>query len=345
MAITTLLDPALLPARTMDQAAFDDAMAYLMANLPTWGAQTNALQANLNSIAAGGAYALAYKWGSTVNASIGFTPGGFVTFGNGVDNNIVVAPASATVLFLDTKDAAGASTSSLLPSLTSGNTSTIKGHVRIVKLGDPSKWARFSVTGFNPNSSLYNSFYISFIDASGTTPFATSDSVLVYFQRTGDKGDTGAAGVTPGTYAAKVSHRIATSTAGDSVAGANTRALNTVESNTITGASLASNTLTLPAGTYRYRARAPGYGTGYHTCYLYNTTSSAIVNQGSTSYNGVSTDQSDSTVSGYFTLSAQSGIQLRHNFSNAVTSGLGLASNSIGSGINVYAELEVEKLS
>jgi hypothetical protein len=67
MAITTLLDPALLPARTMDQDTFNAAMAYLMTNLPTWGAQTNAIQSNLNSIAAGGAYALPYTFSSSAS--------------------------------------------------------------------------------------------------------------------------------------------------------------------------------------------------------------------------------------------------------------------------------------
>jgi hypothetical protein len=64
----------------------------------------------------------------------------------------------------------------------------------LVKLGDPSKWARFSILSFTQNSALYNSFTIAFIDASDAAPFSTGDTVLAYFQRTGDKGDTGATG-------------------------------------------------------------------------------------------------------------------------------------------------------
>ena len=53
-----------------------------------------------------------------------------------------------------------------------------------------------------------------------------------------------------------------------------TRDLNTVRYNTITGASLASNQITLPAGTYKIRVEAPAAETNLHKCILYDITNS-----------------------------------------------------------------------
>jgi hypothetical protein len=59
---------------------------------------------------------------------------------------------------------------------------------------------------------------------------------------------------------------------GSSIAGVQTRTLNTVTTNTITGASLASNQVTLPAGTYRIDASAPALTVSAHRVLLKNVT-------------------------------------------------------------------------
>ena len=59
---------------------------------------------------------------------------------------------------------------------------------------------------------------------------------------------------------------------GDSVSGANTRVLNTVQKNNINGASLASNQVTLPAGDYEIDATAPAFNCSQSKAYLYNVT-------------------------------------------------------------------------
>lgn len=55
-----------------------------------------------------------------------------------------------------------------------------------------------------------------------------------------------------------------------------TRDLNTVRYNTITGASLANNQVTLPAGTYYIYASAPAYEVGKHKSVIYNISDSKI---------------------------------------------------------------------
>jgi hypothetical protein len=303
-----------------------------------------ALVSNLNSVAAGGAYALPYKWGVTVNASIGFSAGGFIGLYDGINSNVMAQPASATTLYLDTKDSSGASTYALLPSLTSGNTSAVKGHVRLVKLGDPSKWARFSILSFTQNSALYNSFTIAFIDASDAAPFSTGDAVLAYFQRTGDKGDTGPAGFTP-TYMYVRDEKSNGVGGGVAANGATVRTLNTVKVNTISGASLASNAVTLPAGTYEYVGSVPGYQCNAFQGQLWNSTDSVQIDVGTSETSTASSGaQARSVVRGTFTITSAKVFQLRHLQVNGGAGTFGQAASNANSVVEVYAEILFRKI-
>jgi len=106
-----------------------------------------------------------------------------------------------------------------------------------------------------------------------------------------------------------------------------TRVLNTSKTNTITGASLASNQITLPAGTYWVHATAPAFNTGRHLAKLYNTTGAADVLLGTSAYSG--TFQSgQSVLSGQFTLTATSVLELQHRCETThATQGFGVESN------------------
>jgi hypothetical protein len=81
----------------------------------------------------------------------------------------------------------------------------------------------------------------------------------------------------------------ATTTAGGASVAADitqTRTLNTVQSNTIAGASLASNIVTLPAGTYQVRATVPSTGAvGPFQAFLYNSSDSTYALIGSSGIN------------------------------------------------------------
>lgn len=123
-----------------------------------------------------------------------------------------------------------------------------------------------------------------------------------------------------------------------------TRQLNTVVQNDITGASLSSNQVTLPAGTYRVVGSTPFYKTNYSRCYLYNVTDAANVLLGTSVYCS-SADATDATsfVRGEFTLAGTKALELRsQSTTSAATYGLGLGSNLVG--VEIYDELWIEKV-
>lgn len=123
------------------------------------------------------------------------------------------------------------------------------------------------------------------------------------------------------------------------------RDLNTVKANSISGASLASNQITLPAGTYEIDASVPGFGTGSHQAILYSITTSTILVVGTSeaSSNTYGT-LSRSLVRGRFTLASTQQLELRQRAQAAVaTFGLGLAA-SFGL-VEVYSEAIIRKIS
>jgi len=139
----------------------------------------------------------------------------------------------------------------------------------------------------------------------------------------------------------KVSDQKASGTTGgtSSAATSNIRTLNTVDANTITGASLASNQVTLPAGTYISRGRAPSSGgTGVQRAFLYNVTDAANTLIGANSH-GFTASSSDCVVSGRFTIAGTKAFELRHYTQSA--SGIGDANSQAA---EVYSELEFIKV-
>lgn len=120
-----------------------------------------------------------------------------------------------------------------------------------------------------------------------------------------------------------------------------TRVLNTTESNTIPGASLSSNSIILPAGTYDARVRAPcGAAGAQHKVFLYNSTDSVYTLLGMSEL-GPSTSEAF----GRFTIAAQKTFTIRHwttTLGGGASSGLG---NPSGSGqFEIYAEAEFIKV-
>lgn len=78
-----------------------------------------------------------------------------------------------------------------------------------------------------------------------------------------------------------------------------TRDLNTVVTNEISGASLGSNQITLPAGTYYIQARVPAWSVLILKSRLYNVTDSSAVIYGNSSY---AYSQMDTFTTGRFTI-------------------------------------------
>lgn len=124
-----------------------------------------------------------------------------------------------------------------------------------------------------------------------------------------------------------------------------TRVLNTAVTNTISGASLSSNQITLPAGTYRISATAPynkGNGTGVtlHKMRLRNITASTTLLEGSSHESPLDAMTQHAHLVGSFTLGTSSAIELQHYCSFTGTFG---EATSIGSG-EVYAEVEIQRI-
>jgi len=119
------------------------------------------------------------------------------------------------------------------------------------------------------------------------------------------------------------------STDGGSATGGSvmTRDLNTVVTNEITGASLSSNQITLPSGTYYIEAYAPGYACNKHRLFLYNVTDSSYTIMGSTGYaRTTNAHQTESKLMGRFTIAAQKVFDLRQYFGSTQSgSGMGVS--------------------
>jgi hypothetical protein len=140
-----------------------------------------------------------------------------------------------------------------------------------------------------------------------------------------------------------------TGTSGGTVSSANTwvtRVLNTVVSNAVSGASLSSNSVTLPAGTYVVTATAPGYRMNSHKARLYNVTASAVLLQGSSEIANAADYpvQSASVITGQFTLATSSAVRIEHwSSSTGGGAGYGVAVGG-GSGVEVYTQATFQKV-
>lgn len=128
-----------------------------------------------------------------------------------------------------------------------------------------------------------------------------------------------------------------------------TRALNTLVRNVGTLASLASNQVTLPAGTYYAKWSAPGSACRSHQSFLRNVTDSADIAAGTSEFatdgNGgdVAGAQSRSEGSAVFTLAAPKALSIQHQCFTTVAN-FGLGGNTGYGAVEVYSRLEIWKL-
>jgi hypothetical protein len=125
-----------------------------------------------------------------------------------------------------------------------------------------------------------------------------------------------------------------------------TRELNTVVQNSIAGCSLASNRVTLPAGTYIVEGSCPANRVNRHKCRLYNVTAASVIAYGTSEFGAVGSGNisiTRSTVLARFVLSVTSDIRLEHNLENA-TNGADYGLASAMTGPEIYSFLKVWKL-
>jgi len=123
-----------------------------------------------------------------------------------------------------------------------------------------------------------------------------------------------------------------------------TRALNTTNTNEITGASVASNRITVPPGTYYVKTRAPAYAVDSHQSRLRNTTLGTTILVGSNAVSSnASNGQCDTVIEGRFTVDRITVLELQHRATTTqATNGFG-AKNNFGE-LEIYSEVWLWKL-
>ena len=161
----------------------------------------------------------------------------------------------------------------------------------------------------------------------------------------GAPGTNGTNGTTV-TVAAFSDQKVANTAAGTFTSGAwRTRDINTtVGTNGISGASIASNQITLPAGTYLISGSAPAYDVNQHMTRFYNITDSTVAINGGSAY----TDATDimvtySIFSGVVVIAATKVFEVQHRCgTTAATNGFGIQANN-GS-VETYTQITVIKV-
>lgn len=152
-------------------------------------ANTSAINASNSATAAatsantinGGATALRYIFSTTTADS---DPGsGNLRLDNATQN-------LATVIRADLNDANGTLLTSLLDSLDDSTSIVSKGQFRLVKRDDITAWITFNLTSL-ASPVGYRNYSVLVTGSSAANPFANLDPVVLIWERTGDKGDTG----------------------------------------------------------------------------------------------------------------------------------------------------------
>lgn len=118
---------------------------------------------------------------------------------------------------------------------------------------------------------------------------------------------------------------------GAAVAGTQTRTLNTVYFNTVEGATLVGNVITLPAGVYKVYATAPAYSVNRHVIALVDNNTGTHLLDGINAYAPVADpSQSNSVVRGILQLQTETGIRVIHDIQTAKSdNGLGVGTNAL----------------
>lgn len=126
------------------------------------------------------------------------------------------------------------------------------------------------------------------------------------------------------------------------------RTLNTVKQNSITGASLATDQITLPAGTYQIYGHAPFHRTTHTQLRLRNITASATVLVGPTTHvvDAVGNVALTNPIAGVVILAATAALELQYFLGSDAggTNGLGLVDDTASAEVEVYAELVIRKV-
>jgi hypothetical protein len=119
------------------------------------------------------------------------------------------------------------------------------------------------------------------------------------------------------------------------------RDLNTLESNGISGLTLSSNQITLPAGTYHFYITCPGFNMGAHRARLRTVGGTTLLLGSSANSNAGDPSTTESIIVGRVVLGSTTALVIDHR-ANAFARPFGNPSNF---GVNeVYTICSIEKL-
>lgn len=123
-----------------------------------------------------------------------------------------------------------------------------------------------------------------------------------------------------------------------------TRTLNLIDSDVAGLASLSSNQLTLPAGTYEFCISAPAVGVAANQAWLYNVTDGVIQKEGTSEYGAAAADgPTRSWITGRMTLSGPKTFEVRHRCTSTRAS-VGLGNPANFTTFEVYTVAEFHKI-
>ena len=315
--------------RTTFSARVDAFLTWVVDIIPWLRGYIEQFMTSLSALSVGGANAFVYLFDA---ATGDVDPGpGRVRLGSTSQN-------TSTVVRLDRLTAGGVDIYAALVAMLSGS-SSVKATMRMQKIQDPTAWMTFDITAYSGTG--YLNMSVTPRASSGAAPFVANDQIAIFFDRTGDVGLTAAFPYMKVNDTKSVNINGGTSSSNTTSA----RTLNSIVINTISGASLASNTVTLPAGTYEVRGRAPTKNSGGNRLTIYSVTDSSVLIQGASFFNSTTGSYSlDAAITGRFTITSTKNIQLQHWISEGDGRGFGAPANQTGV-LEIYSELELTKVS
>lgn len=170
-----------VPLRTDDPDTFIAKTDVFLPAMNTFADEANQLAANLNAIAMGGAFAMSFRFDSSVVAA---DPG------SGKMRFNVATAATVTSLRISNTDLANINRAAEVGAAL-GSNSLVKGSLKIAKQADATKFIVFNVTMLTTGSAFATLNVNVTMVAGGNTPFDNNDALLLQFQRSGDVGTAG----------------------------------------------------------------------------------------------------------------------------------------------------------
>lgn len=163
-----------------DRTTFSNRVDAFLTWLTNLIPQMNTFLSSLTTLAAGGANAFAYTFDTSIADS---DPGnGKVRFGSTTQN-------AANVIRVDNLAGNGGDVTAFLTAMQAG-TSNVKASLRLQKLSDVTSYLLFDITTITVATGYIN-LTVTPRTSSATSPFAANDTLILFFDPKGDKGDGG----------------------------------------------------------------------------------------------------------------------------------------------------------